>query len=101
MFDVNSTIMRCFVKNIAMFGLGLYIYEGMKAPETENMIDAKVIDGKQQEQERKNKIWADFNSLLKKNKIEIEEYLTKNKIDKKNKTELMIFCEKTLKNGVK
>jgi len=101
MFDINSTIQRCYIKTIAMLGLGSYIYSGFEQPETENMIDAKVIDGKQQEQERKNKIWADFNSLLKKNKIEIEEYLTKNKIDKKNKTELMIFCEKTLKNGVK
>ena len=25
MFDVNKTIMRCLVKNLAMFGLGLYI----------------------------------------------------------------------------
>ena len=28
MFDINKTIMRCLVKNIAMFGLGLYIYSG-------------------------------------------------------------------------
>lgn len=26
MFDINKTIMRCLVKNLAMFGLGLYIY---------------------------------------------------------------------------
>ncbi len=26
MFDVNKTIMRCLVKNLAMFGLGLYVY---------------------------------------------------------------------------
>ena len=25
MFDINKTIMRCLVKNLAMFGLGLYI----------------------------------------------------------------------------
>jgi hypothetical protein len=33
MFDVNKTIMRCLVKNLAMFGLGLYIYAGDDLPE--------------------------------------------------------------------
>ena len=33
MFDVNKTIMRCLVKNMAMFGLGLYIYAGEDLPE--------------------------------------------------------------------
>ena len=33
MFDINTTIMRCLVKNIAMFGLGLYIYSGEDLPE--------------------------------------------------------------------
>lgn len=32
MFDVNKTIMRCLVKNLAMFGLGLYIYAGEDLP---------------------------------------------------------------------
>lgn len=32
-FDINKTIMRCLVKNIAMFGLGLYIYAGEDLPE--------------------------------------------------------------------
>ncbi len=37
MFDINKTIMRCLVKNLAMFGLGLYIYAGEDIPEeTEN-----------------------------------------------------------------
>ncbi len=35
MFDVNKTIMRCLTKNIAMFGLGLYIYAGEDLPEAE------------------------------------------------------------------
>ena len=35
MFDVNKTIMRCLVKNLAMFGLGLYIYAGEDLPEDE------------------------------------------------------------------
>lgn len=33
MFDVNKTIMRCLVKNLAMFGLGLHIYAGEDLPE--------------------------------------------------------------------
>lgn len=40
MFDVNKTIMRCLVKNLAMFGLGLYIYAGEDLPEdTQNEIE--------------------------------------------------------------
>lgn len=35
MFDVNKTIMRCLTKNLAMFGLGLYIYAGEDLPEEE------------------------------------------------------------------
>ena len=35
MFDINKTIMRCLTKNLAMFGLGLYIYAGEDLPETE------------------------------------------------------------------
>ena len=33
MFDINTAIMRCLVKNLAMFGLGLYIYAGEDLPE--------------------------------------------------------------------
>ena len=35
MTDINKTIMRCLTKNLAMFGLGLYIYEGEDLPEGE------------------------------------------------------------------
>jgi len=38
MFDINKTIMRCLVKNLAMFGLGLYIYAGEDLPES---VDSK------------------------------------------------------------
>ena len=34
-FDINKTIMRCLVKNLAMFGLGIYIYAGEDLPEGE------------------------------------------------------------------
>ena len=38
MFDVNKTIMRCLVKNLAMFGLGLYVYNGEDLPSDEHSI---------------------------------------------------------------
>ena len=34
MFDINTCIMRCLAKNIAMFGLGHYIYAGHDLPPT-------------------------------------------------------------------
>ena len=37
MFDVNKAIMRCLVKNLAMFGLGLYVYAGEDLPNEETM----------------------------------------------------------------
>lgn len=33
-FDINKTLMRCLVKNLAIFGLGLYVYAGEDMPET-------------------------------------------------------------------
>lgn len=49
MFDVNKTVMRCLVKNLAMFGLGLYIYAGEDLPEdiTEHVCAdcGKTVDG--------------------------------------------------------
>jgi hypothetical protein len=35
MFDINKTIMRCLTKNLAMHGLGLYIYAGEDLPEVD------------------------------------------------------------------
>ena len=41
MFDINKTIMRCLVKNLAMFGLGLYIYSGEDLP---TQLDEVVVE---------------------------------------------------------
>lgn len=47
MFDVDKTIMRCLVKNLAMFGLGLYIYSDEDLPEIEtekiSIKDANIL----------------------------------------------------------
>ena len=37
-FDINKTIMRCLVKNLAMFGLGLYIFAGEDLPESDSLV---------------------------------------------------------------
>jgi hypothetical protein len=42
MTDINKTIMRCLTKNLAMFGLGLYIYAGEDLPEEEKTAEAKA-----------------------------------------------------------
>ena len=46
MFDINKTIMRCLTKNLAMFGLGLYIYAGEDLPEVDNSSEVEELMGK-------------------------------------------------------
>ena len=44
MFDINKTLMRCLVKNIAMYGLGLKLYQGEDLPTVATKEEAlKVI----------------------------------------------------------
>lgn len=45
MFDVNKALMRCLVKNISVFGLGLYIYAGLDLPE----IETDYVEDKKEE----------------------------------------------------
>lgn len=40
MTDINRSIMRCLTKNLAMFGLGLYIYAGEDIPEDSTNIES-------------------------------------------------------------
>lgn len=49
MFDINTTIMRCLVKNLAMFGLGLYIYAGEDLPQEEKEQQANAMQAKIEE----------------------------------------------------
>lgn len=48
MFDINKTIMRCLVKNLAMFGLGLYIFAGEDLPIDSRSEEEKADDAKTQ-----------------------------------------------------
>lgn len=44
-FEINKTAMRCLTKNLAMFGLGLYIYAGEDLPEpSKEDIATKVLE---------------------------------------------------------
>ena len=45
MTDINKAIMRCLTKNLAMFGLGLYIYAGEDLPEEyKEPLDEKLLE---------------------------------------------------------
>lgn len=62
MFDINKTIMRCLVKNLAMFGLGLYIYAGEDLPES---ADGKKEDKKEEKREFEKMATAEKRALNK------------------------------------
>ena len=49
MTDINKSIMRCLTKNLAMFGLGLYIYAGEDLPEDDNQEPKTVPTSPKQE----------------------------------------------------
>lgn len=62
MFDINKTIMRCLVKNLAMFGLGLYIYAGEDLPEEEKITKETItinMEESLRESIKNNKISTD------------------------------------------
>lgn len=70
MFDINKTLMRCLTKNLAMFGMGLYIYAGEDIPE----------DSEKTEKEDLNKNTENKASKIdktEKEKCDKQEYLIK------------------------
>ncbi|HEY5630507.1 MAG TPA: DUF1071 domain-containing protein [Nitrososphaeraceae archaeon] len=60
MMDVNKTVMRCLVKNLAMFGLGLYIYAGEDLPEGEESQQQKAPVPSKSTDDDKNQLWNAF-----------------------------------------
>ena len=80
MFDVNKTIMRCLVKNLAMFGLGLYIYSGEDLPEESE--DNKTI------------VETDY-------KAELEAFIAEKGLDKKNICTQYKLSSKSTQNDFK
>tara|TARA_R110001606_G_scaffold388783_1_gene554389 strand:- start:4601 stop:5266 length:666 start_codon:yes stop_codon:yes gene_type:complete len=60
MFDINKTIMRCLVKNLAMFGLGHYIYAGEDLPQDDKSVAEKLATPKKAEPKKPIKIKLDI-----------------------------------------
>ena len=76
MFDVNKAIMRCLTKNLAMFGLGLYIYAGEDLPEEAEPTFVKPTKAQPKEKSDKE-IGEDIKKLLKKSQEELAADLKK------------------------
>ena len=77
MMDINKTIMRCLVKNIAMFGLGMYIYAGEDLPTEDDPKEAALAMAalkKRLNEEKDPKACVDY--IKKKYKKELEELNT-------------------------
>lgn len=45
-FDINKALMRCLTKNIALFGLGLYLYSGDDLPSSTSSDNAPTSEPK-------------------------------------------------------
>ena len=80
MFDINKTIMRCLAKNLAMFGLGLYIYAGEDLPESEvlsknirNQINAQITEYSKISNKQVSEIVKELKGVVKKDIREITE----------------------------
>ena len=77
MFDINKTIMRCLVKNFAMFGLGLYIYAGEDLPEeVKEEKPVKMAIPQQIKYIRESTTEEQLQAILKQKKVEKLEDLT-------------------------
>jgi len=76
MFDINTAIMRCLVKNLSLFGLGLYIYEGEDLP--------REIEVEHVAHPQKTKKTASGKILLEPNSSDfkrVEDYVIKSKAE--------------------
>jgi len=91
-FDINKTIMRCLVKNLAMFGLGIYIFAGDDIPTTETQ--EEEVKPKQLVQLKKgDSNWTKVSAFIKSNKAKgldvlLEQLKTKYTIGAATKTEI-------------
>lgn len=83
MFDINKTIMRCLTKNLAMFGLGLYIYAGEDLPEN---VDNEEPKASAKNSAKKELMIQDSQKELIINKFEKEEI--KKYLEEINKSKL-------------
>lgn len=80
MFDINTAIMRCLTKNLAMFGLGSYIYAGEDLPMVETEIDLKAIESKLENCSSVDDLQLLFDTLEPVEKLKAKPLFTKKRI---------------------
>lgn len=90
-FDINKTMMRCLVKNLAMFGLGIYIFAGDDIPTTEVQEEVKEIALISLKKDDDN--WSKVSAFVKANKSKgidtiLDQLKTKYTISTSTKSEL-------------
>lgn len=71
MMDINKTIMRCLTKNLAMFGLGLYIYAGEDLPEEASEEDKYIKAEKKTSQKAFESVKTDEERINAEQKAEL------------------------------
>ena len=99
MFDINKTIMRCLTKNLAMFGLGLYIYAGEDLPENvDNEEPKKTNEKKNTKSEKDYKIM--LLDKLKELGIDVNTYAKDHKLSAKTTQEEAKELLEQLNKGV-
>jgi hypothetical protein len=81
MFDINKTLMRCLTKNLAMFGMGLYIYAGEDLPESDTTTTQAPTKAQAQAQPKQTETKAELIELKKgtENWDKVIAYVTANK----------------------
>lgn len=99
-FDINKTVMRCLTKNLAMFGLGLYIYAGEDLPEPEHseapQNTSKPVPSKASDDDKKL-AWTAFSHKCKQHGVDPMKFLEKDGIDMKDKAKVYEVVRKYLK----
>lgn len=101
MFDINKTIMRCLTKNLAMFGLGLYIYAGEDLPENEENEKNENVSQKTNEPKKEIDInGIKFEMELCKDAEELKVYWNNLSLEEKTNPEI-IKIKNNLKTNLK
>jgi hypothetical protein len=91
MFDINKTLMRCLTKNLAMFGLGIYIYAGEDLPEFDSIQQQEYTQKEQltyQKEVPEDKWEKVFNWVKEKPLVRIAEAMKMYKLTSEQKQEL-------------
>jgi len=96
-FDVNKTLMRCLTKNLAMHGLGHYIYAGEDLPETPIETTGKVDLGNKPKNLKVDLGDDDFDEVIKKIKTYLGQKQSWDSIIERMKTRYNVTEEQLVK----